>query len=91
VQSNSQKGIIMKMEDSLIGRRKFLKKFASNTALLSASAVLATSVYKVSHGRDLAKDELERLSLAYGELDKRTRWTMRGMFVLLGIDLLIFV
>ena len=71
----------MKVEDSLIGRRKFLKKFASNTALLSASAVLATSVYKVSHGRDLAKDELEKLSLAYGELDKRTRWTMRGMFV----------
>ena len=84
----------MKMEDSLIGRRKFLKKFASNTALLSASAAsaaLATSVYKVSHGRDLGKDELERLSLAYGELDKRTRWTMRGVFVLLGIDLLIFV
>lgn len=91
MQSNSQKGIIMKVEDSLIGRRKFLKKFASNTALLSASAVLATSVYKVSHGRDLAKDELEKLSLAYGELDKRTRWTMRGMFVLLGIDLLIFL
>jgi len=81
----------MKMEDSLIGRRKFLKKVASNTALLSASAVLATSVHKVSHGRDLAKDELERLSLAYGELDKRTRWMMRGMFVLLGIDLLLFV
>ena len=81
----------MKVEDSLIGRRKFLKKVASNTALLSASAVLATSVHKVSHGRDLAKDELERLSLAYGELDKRTRWMMRGMFVLLGIDLLLFV
>lgn len=81
----------MEMEDSLIGRRKFLKKVASNTALLSASAVLATSVHKVSHGRDLAKDELERLSLAYGDLDKRTRWMMRGMFVLLGIDLLLFV
>ena len=81
----------MKMEVSLTGRRNFLKKFASNTALLSASAVLATSMNKVSHGHDLAKDELERLSLAYGELDKRTRWMMRGMFVLLGIDLLIFV
>ena len=91
MQSNSQKGIIMKMEDSLIGRRKFLKKFASNTALLSASAVIATSVNKVSHGGDSARDELERLSLAYGELDKRTRWIMRGIFVLLGIDLLIFV
>ena len=81
----------MKMEDSLTGRRNFLKKFAGSTALLSASAVLATSMNKVSHGHDLAKDELERLSLAYGELDKRTRWMMRGMFVLLGIDLLIFV
>jgi hypothetical protein len=91
VQSNSQKGIIMKMQDSLIGRRKFLKKFAGDTALLSASTVIATSVHKVSHGRDLAKDEWERLSLAYGDLDKRTRWMMRGMFVLLGIDLLIFV
>ena len=81
----------MKMEDSLIGRRKFLKKFAGNAALLSASAVIVTSVHKVSHGRDLAKDESERLSLAYGELDKRMQWMMRGMFVVLGIDLLIFV
>ena len=81
----------MGMEDSLIARRKFLKKFAGNMALLSTSAVIANSVHKVSHGRDLAKDELERLSLAYGDLDKRTRWMMRGMFVLLGIDLLLFV
>ena len=81
----------MKMVASLTGRRNFLKKFAGSTASLSASAVLATTMHKVSHGHDLAKDELERLSLAYGGLDKRTRWMMRGMFVLLGIDLLIFV
>ena len=40
---------------------------------------------------DLAKDELDRLSKVYKDLDKRTQLIMRGMFVLLGIDVLLLV
>jgi hypothetical protein len=81
----------MKREKSLLRRREFIKKFAGNTVLLSASSVIANSAHKMSHGRDLTKDELESLSSSYNNLDTRTRWMVRGMFVLLGIDILLFV
>ena len=83
MQSNSQKGIIMKMEDSLIGRRKFLKKFASNTALLSASGKLnknlsskslvnlSTSV-ELMHTYSLIHDDLPSMDNSFLRRGKKT-------------------
>jgi hypothetical protein len=52
---------------------------------------LTNGVQQIKQSGDLAKDELDRLSKAYSDLDKRTQLIMRGMFVLLGIDVLLLV
>jgi hypothetical protein len=84
----------MGLDKGLQGRRNFIKKFGIATAGVSASALLANGaqqIKQIKQSGDLAKDELDRLSKAYSDLDKRTQLIMRGMFVLLGIDVLLLV
>jgi hypothetical protein len=49
------------------------------------------SAAQIKQGGEIAKDELDRLSDAYADLDKRTKMIMRGMCVLLGIDVLLII
>ena len=81
----------MGLDKGLQGRRSFIKKFGIATAGVSVSALLANGAHQIKQSGDLAKDELDRLSKAYSDLDKRTQLIMRGMFVLLGIDVLLLV
>ena len=81
----------MGLDKGLQERRNFIKKFGIATAGVSASALLANGAQQSKQSGDLAKDELDRLSKAYSDLDKRTQLIMRGMFVLLGIDVLLLV
>ncbi len=75
----------------LIGRRNFIKKLTMTTAGVSAAALVTNTAGQVKRGGDIAKDDLERLSRAYTDLDKRTKIIVRGMFVLLGIDVLLII
>ena len=75
----------------LMGRRNFIKKLTMTTAGVSVAALVANTAAHVKQGGDIAKDDLERLSRAYTDLDKRTKIIVRGMFVLLGIDVLLII
>lgn len=81
----------MQIGQQLVGRRKFIKKLTFATAGASASALLLNSANQLKHSGEIAKDELDRLSGAYADLDKRTKMIVRGMCVLLGIDVLLII
>ena len=52
---------------------------------------MAGGLSQVKQGGAVAKEELDKLSEKYARLDKRSKLMMRGMFVLLGIDVLLFI
>lgn len=81
----------MQAGQKLVGRRNFIKKLSFATAGASASALLVSSTAQIKQGGEIAKDELDRLSDAYADLDKRTKMIVRGMCVLLGIDVLLII
>jgi inactivated superfamily I helicase len=81
----------MRADQQLVGRRNFIKKLSFATAGASASALLVSSTTQIKQGGEIAKDELDRLSDAYADLDKRTKMIVRGMCVLLGIDVLLII
>jgi len=81
----------MQAGQKLVGRRKFVKNLTFATAGASASALLISSAAQIKQGGEIAKDELDRLSDAYADLDKRTKMIMRGICVLLGIDVLLII
>ncbi|MBT4211423.1 MAG: hypothetical protein HOK18_09445 [Porticoccaceae bacterium] len=79
------------MKQDLVERRQFLKKLGLGAAGISAAAVMAGGLSQVKQGGAVAKEELDKLSEKYARLDKRSKLMMRGMFVLLGIDVLLFI
>jgi len=79
------------MKQDLVERRQFLKKLGLGAAGISAAAVMAGGLSQVKQGGVVAKEELDKLSEKYARLDKRSKLMMRGMFVLLGIDVLLFI
>lgn len=81
----------MEVTQHLVQRRKFLKSFGMGAAGVSAAVLLSNGLSKAKQGGDLAKEELDKLSEKYAKLDKRSKLMMRGMFVLLGIDVLLLI
>ena len=79
------------MKQGLVERRQFLKKLGLGAAGISAAAVMAGGLSQVKQGGAVAKEELDKLSEKYARLDKRSKLMMRGMFVLLGIDVLLLI
>jgi hypothetical protein len=73
--------------NAISSRRNFLKKFGRTSAGIVAMSTLAAGTEKVKQGSTMAKDEIDKLRESYEKLDKRTQLIMRGMGVLLGIDL----
>ena len=69
-------------------RRKFLKKFGRTSAGIMAMSTFAVDAEKVKQGSTMARDEIDKLRESYEKLDRRTQWIMRGMGILLGIDLM---
>ena len=73
---------------TISSRRNFLKKLGRTSAAIVATSTLAAGAEKVKQGRTMAKDEVDKLRESYEKLDRRTQWIMRGMGILLGIDLM---
>ena len=80
----------MRAGQQMLDRRNFIKKLTFATAGALA-AFLVNSAAQIKLGGETAKDELDRLSDAYADLDKRTKMIVRGMCVLLGIDVLLII
>tara|TARA_B110000208_G_C11739655_1_gene419422 strand:- start:1295 stop:1462 length:168 start_codon:yes stop_codon:yes gene_type:complete len=51
-------------------------------------STFAAGAEKVKQGSTMARDEIDKLRESYEKLDRRTQWIMRGMGILLGIDLM---
>lgn len=81
----------MEVTKNLVQRRQFLKRFGMGAAGISAAVFVSDGLSKAKQGKDLAKEELDNLSEKYAKLDKRTKLMMRGMFALLGIDVLLLI
>ena len=74
------------MTDQPPSRRKFLKYFGVSGAGVAFISDVEVSKEKIkTHGED-AKEELEKLRLAYEELDRRTKLILRVVLVLSGLN-----
>lgn len=74
--------------NAITDRRNFLKNFGLTSAGFAALATLTSGAEKVKQGGTIAKEEIDKLREAYEKLDRRTQLMMRGMAILLGIDLI---
>ncbi|HIG67137.1 MAG TPA: hypothetical protein EYQ44_04840 [Porticoccaceae bacterium] len=79
------------MKQGLVERRQFLKKLGLGAAGVSAVAVMAGGLSQAKQGGAVAKEEIDKLARKYDKLDRRSKLMMRGMFVLLGIDVLLLI
>ena len=77
--------------NTISSRRNFLINLGRTSAGIVAISTLAAGAEKVKQGRTMAKDEIDKLRESYEKLDRRTQWIMRGMAILLGIDLIAFL
>jgi len=74
--------------NAITDRRSFLKNFGLTSAGFATLATLTSGAEKVKQGGTIAKEEIDKLREAYEKLDRRTQLMMRGMAILLGIDLI---
>ena len=79
------------MKQGLVERRQFLKKIGLGAAGATTAAVMTESLSQIKQSGAAAKEEIDKLSQKYAMLDKRSKLMMRGMFVLLGIDVLLLI
>ena len=77
------------MSEHLLERRKFLKFLGLSTAGITTAAAIATSREKISDGSDLAKEEIEKLKQAYEDLDTRSKFILRLILAVSGLDMLL--
>jgi hypothetical protein len=74
--------------NTISSRRNFLKKFSRTSAGIVAISTLAAGAEKVQQGSTIAKGEIDKLQESYEKLDRRTQLIMKGMGILVGIDLM---
>ena len=79
------------MKQGLVERRQFLKKIGLGAAGVTTASVMTESLSQIKQSGAAAKEEIDKLSQKYAMLDKRSKLMMRGMFVLLGIDVLLLI
>ena len=75
------------MPDQSPSRRKFLKYFGVSGAGVAFMSAVDVSKEKIKAGGEDAKEELERLKLAYEELDRRTKLILHLVLVLSGLNI----
>ena len=54
-------------------------------------STMSASLSQVKQSGVAAKEEINKLARKYDKLDRRSKLMMRGMFVLLGIDVLLLI
>lgn len=79
------------MKQGLVERRQFLKKLGLGAAGITTATVMSASLSQVKQSGVAAKEEIDKLARKYDKLDRRSKLMMRGMFVLLGIDVLLLI
>ena len=70
-------------------RRSFLRTLGISSAGVSLAAAARTRKERIKEGGDEAKIEIEKLKQAYEELDRRSKFILRVVLVLSGLDFFI--
>ena len=78
----------MKKSEGL-SRRKFVKYLGLSSAGVALVAAAESSKDKIKAGGNEAKEEIEKLRKAYEELDALTKFILRLVLVLTGLDIFI--
>lgn len=70
-------------------RRSALKFLGVSSAGIAFAAATSAGKEKIKSGGEDAKQEIEQLKKSYEELDTRSKFIMRTMLFLTGLDLFI--
>ena len=74
-------------DDAINSRRRFLRMFGVSSAGVALVSAAATSKAKIKEGGEDAKAEIEKLQKSYEELDKRSKFILKLVLVLSGLDI----
>ena len=71
---------------SVAGRRRFLRWFGVSASGVALANTIDTSKEKIEAGGERAQEEIARLKKAYQELDDRSRFILKLILILSGLD-----
>ena len=71
---------------SVAGRRRFLRWFGVSASGVALANTIDTSKEKIEVGGERAQEEIARLKKAYQELDDRSRFILKLILILSGLD-----
>ena len=71
---------------SVAGRRRFLRWFGVSASGVALANTIDTSKEKIDAGGERAQEEIARLKKAYQELDDRSRFILKLILILSGLD-----
>ena len=71
---------------SVAGRRRFLRWFGVSASGVVLANTFDTSKDKIEAGGERAQEEIARLKKAYQELDDRSRFILKLILILSGLD-----
>lgn len=71
-------------------RRKFLRSLSVSTLGIAGIGAMASQFGQAaSNAQEITREEFDALKKKYDDLDGRTKLMMRGMLLLLGLDILL--
>ena len=71
---------------TVAGRRRFLRWFGVSASGVALANTIDTSKEKIEAGGERAQEEIARLKKAYQELDDRSRFILKLILILSGLD-----
>ena len=71
---------------TVAGRRRFLRWFGVSASGVALANTIDTSKDKIEAGGERAQEEIARLKKAYQELDDRSRFILKLILILSGLD-----
>ena len=74
-------------EKQLHDRRSVLKFLGVSSAGIAFASAVSAGKEKIKSGGEDAKQEIEQLKKSYEELDARSKFIMRTVLLLTGLDL----
>ena len=72
--------------NNIAGRRRFLRWFGVSASGVALASTIDTSKEKIEAGGERAQEEIARLKKAYQELDDRSRFILKLILILSGLD-----
>lgn len=72
--------------NNVAGRRRFLRWFGVSASGVVLANTIDTSKDKIEAGGERAQEEIARLKKAYQELDDRSRFILKLILILSGLD-----